>query len=111
MLCCTSLTTTLCRYEFNIHSCDTTLAIENSDGTGAGAISLGIGETRTGNIEIGSNTTTTVGLSTGNINIMCGTGRQEGSFNVLTNSANTGNIVLGNNKRKLARIFRILLQG
>ena len=57
---------------------------------------LNAGETRTGNINIGSNTTTTVGLSTGNVNIMCGSGIQEGSFNVLTNSTNNGTINLGN---------------
>ena len=80
----------------NIIQSDSTLAIQNSDGTGVGAVSIGIGETRTGNINIGSNTTTTVGLSTGNVNIMCGSGIQEGSFNVLTNSTNNGTINLGN---------------
>jgi hypothetical protein len=81
--------------KLNILSSDTTLAIQNSDGLGIGAVSIGVGETRTGNIEIGSNTTNTVGLSTGNVNIMCGTGIQEGSFNVLTNAANRGIINLG----------------
>lgn len=82
--------------KFNILSSDTTLEIQNSDGLGIGAVSMGVGEIRTGNINIGSNTTTTIGLSTGNVNIMCGTGLQQGSFNVLTNSNNNGLINLGN---------------
>jgi len=81
--------------KLNILSSDSTLAIQNSDGLGIGAVSIGVGETRTGTIDIGSNTTNTVGLSTGNVNIMCGTGRQEGSFNVLTNTNNLGVINLG----------------
>ena len=81
--------------KLNILSSDSTLAIQNSDGLGVGAVSIGIGETRTGTINIGSNTTNTVGLSTGNVNIMCGTGRQEGSFNVLTDATNRGVINLG----------------
>lgn len=82
--------------KLNILSSDTTLAIQNSDGLGVGAVSIGVGETRTGTIDIGSNTTNTVGLSTGNVNIMCGVGKQEGSFNVLTNANNNGIINLGN---------------
>jgi hypothetical protein len=82
--------------KLNILSSDSTLAIQNSDGLGIGAVSIGVGETRTGTINIGSNTTNTVGLSTGNVNIMCGTGIQEGSFNVLTNANNDGLINLGN---------------
>jgi len=82
--------------KLNILSSDSTLEIQNSDGTGIGAVSIGVGETRTGNINIGSNTSNTIGLSTGNVNIMCGTGIQEGSFNVLTNSTNNGTINLGN---------------
>jgi hypothetical protein len=82
--------------KLNILSSDSTLEIQNSDGTGVGSVSIGVGETRTGNINIGSNTTNTVGLATGNVNIMCGSGIQEGSFNVLTNSTNNGLINLGN---------------
>ena len=79
----------------NIIQSDSTLVIQQSDNVGAGAVQIGCGITRTGNIEIGANTNAAVG-STGNVNIMNGTGRQEGSFNVLTNSNNRGVINLGN---------------
>ena len=59
-------------------------------------VNIGNSVTRTANISIGSNSSDVVGESTGSVNIMCGTGRQEGEFNVMTNTANTGNIVLGN---------------
>jgi hypothetical protein len=78
----------------NIQS-DTTLVIQPSDSAGAGTVQMGCGTTRTGLIDIGSTTNTAAG-STGNVNIMCGTGRNEGSFNVLTNFNNRGVINLGN---------------
>jgi len=60
------------------------------------AVNIGTSTTRTSNINIGSNPSNVVGETTGNVNIMCGTGRQEGSFNVLTNANNDGIINLGN---------------
>jgi hypothetical protein len=65
-------------------------------GTGLSSIiNIGTTTTRTENINIGSNSSATVGQTTGNVNIMCGDGIQEGSFNVLTNSTNKGAINLG----------------
>jgi len=78
----------------NIQS-DTTLVIQPCDSAGAGTVQMGCGTTRTGLIDIGSTTNTAAG-STGNVNIMCGTGRNEGSFNVLTTFNNRGVINLGN---------------
>lgn len=66
-------------------------------GTGLSSIiNIGTTTTRTENINIGSNSSATVGQTIGNVNIMCGSGIQEGSFNVLTNSTNNGLINLGN---------------
>jgi len=78
----------------NIQS-DTTLVIQPCDSAGAGTVQMGCGTTRTGLIDIGSTTNTAAG-STGSVNIMCGTGRNEGSFNVLTTFNNRGVINLGN---------------
>lgn len=79
----------------NIIQSDSTLVIQQSDNAGEGAVQIGCGIMRIGNIEIGSNTEMSPG-SIGNVDIMNGTGRQEGSFNVLTNSHNRGVINLGN---------------
>lgn len=65
-------------------------------GTGLSSIiNIGTTTTRTENINIGSNPSAIVGETTGSVNIMNGIGRQEGSFNVLTNSTNRGVINLG----------------
>lgn len=59
-------------------------------------VDIGNSVTRAANINIGSNTSVIAGQTPGNVNIMCGAGRQEGSFNVLTNTNNRGVINLGN---------------
>lgn len=60
------------------------------------AVNIGTSTIRTSNINIGSNPSAIVGETTGNVNIMCGAGLQEGPFNVLTNSTNRGEINIGN---------------
>lgn len=74
---------------------DNTLDIQNSDRTGEGRISISCGERRVGDIDIGVNSVTSTGQSSGSVNIMTGIGHQSGSFNVLTNSNNRGVINLG----------------
>jgi hypothetical protein len=74
---------------------DTTLDIQNSGLTGQGNVNVACGASRLGSVAIGVNTNTSIGQTVGSVNIMNGTGRQEGSFNVLTNSANRGTINLG----------------
>ena len=75
---------------------DNTMDIQSSDRTGEGRISISCGDARLGDINIGVNTNTLVGNTVGSVNIMNGVGRQEGSFNVLTNANNRGVINLGN---------------
>jgi hypothetical protein len=74
---------------------DTTLNIQQSDNVANGAVEIGCGDRRTGDIDIGVNTTQSTGQSSGSVNIMTGIGHQSGSFNVLTNSNNRGVINLG----------------
>lgn len=74
---------------------DGTMDIQNSDRPGEGRISISCGDERLGDINIGVNTHSGAGRTTGSVNIMNGVGRQEGSFNVLTNATNRGAINLG----------------
>ena len=96
----------------NMIQSNTTLELQQSDNMGTGTIQISNGITRLGNISIGVNTSAIAGETPGNVNIMNGAGgRQEGSFNVLTDSNNRGNINLGNTSYGGINIFGDLLVG